>query len=152
MIEHVSLRCTRPKRSRDFYAKALAPIGYIQDWVFGDSYAFFHKGHHDFWVTRGNVGTPLHIAFRCDTRDQVDAFYEAAIAAGGRDNGKPGLRPENGPNYYAAFVFDPDGHNIEAVTFSKRRKAPRRSSGRRQAAGASRRTATTRARRRRTGA
>ena len=68
MIEHISLRCAHPKDSRDFYAKALAPIGYIQDWVMGDSYAFKHKGHHDLWITRGVVGTPLHVAFNCDRR------------------------------------------------------------------------------------
>ncbi|MGA9524492.1 MAG: VOC family protein [Myxococcaceae bacterium] len=114
MIEHVSLRCTNPQKSRDFYKKALAPIGYEQDWVFGDSFAFVHKGRHDFWVTPGKVATPLHIAFNCDDASMVDAFYEAAMAAGGKDNGPPGPRKGYG---YAAFVFDPDGHNIEAVTF-----------------------------------
>ncbi len=119
MIEHVSLRCTDPKRSRDFYERALAPLGYEQDWVYGDSYAFQLRGHHDFWVTKGEVATPLHLAFRCRTRKQVDAFYEAAIAAGARDHGKPGLRRDYGKDYYAAFVYDPDGHNLEAVSFAK---------------------------------
>jgi catechol 2,3-dioxygenase-like lactoylglutathione lyase family enzyme len=119
MIEHVSLRCKDPQKSREFYEKALAPIGYEQDWVYGESFAFVHKGRHDFWVTPGKVATPLHIAFHCDDTSMVDAFYEAAMAAGGKDNGPPGPRKGYG---YAAFVFDPDGHNIEAVTFPEEKK------------------------------
>jgi catechol 2,3-dioxygenase-like lactoylglutathione lyase family enzyme len=65
------------------------------------------------------VGEGTHVAFRAETRAQVDAFYETAIAAGGRDHGAPGLRPNYGPNYYAAFVFDPDGINIEAVCYAE---------------------------------
>lgn len=131
MIEHISLRCRDPQKSRDFYEQALAPLGYEQDWVYGDSFAFVHGGHHDFWVTPGEVGTPMHVAFRCAKRSEVDAFYEAALAAGGRAHGAPGLRRESeyGPDYYAAFVLDPDGHNVEAVSFEhvarSRRKAAR---------------------------
>lgn len=131
MIEHISLRCRDPQKSRDFYAKALGAIGYEQDWVYGDSFAFVHQGHHDFWVTPGEVGTPMHVAFRCARRSEVDAFYEAALAAGGRAHGAPGLRREReyGPDYYAAFVLDPDGHNVEAVSFEhvarSRKKAAR---------------------------
>jgi predicted lactoylglutathione lyase len=70
----------------------------------------------EFWLARGEPGSmPVHIAFRVSSRALVDAFYNAAIAAGGRDNGAPGLRPQYHPNYYGAFVLDPDGHNIEAV-------------------------------------
>jgi catechol 2,3-dioxygenase-like lactoylglutathione lyase family enzyme len=69
----------------------------------------------DFWVSEGAPKEKLHIAFRADDRAQVDAFYAAAIAAGGTDNGPPGPRPQYHPNYYGAFVLDPDGHNIEAV-------------------------------------
>lgn len=121
MIEHISLRCRDPKKSRDFYAEALAPIGYAQDWVYGDYFAFVHEGTHDFWVTPGEVATPMHVAFRCARRSEVDAFHQAALAAGGRDNGAPGLRDESdyGPDYYAAFVLDPDGHNVEAVSFER---------------------------------
>ncbi|MBV9465503.1 MAG: VOC family protein, partial [Solirubrobacterales bacterium] len=61
------------------------------------------------------VGAPVHVAFAADRRDQVDAFYAAALAAGGRDNGAPGPRPEYSPGYYGAFVLDPDGNNVEAV-------------------------------------
>ena len=81
------------------------------------------RRHTSFWVSKGKVGTPTHLAFRARTRRAVDAFFKAAIEAGAKDNGAPGLRKENGPNYYAAFVLDRDGHNIEAVSFAK---APRR--------------------------
>jgi catechol 2,3-dioxygenase-like lactoylglutathione lyase family enzyme len=70
----------------------------------------------DFWIGKApQAGTPIHIAFRAETRAQVDAFYKAATAAGGRDNGAPGLRPHYHANYYGAFVLDPDGHSVEAV-------------------------------------
>ena len=70
----------------------------------------------DFWIGQGKPNDPpIHIAFRADSRAIVDAFYAAALAAGGRDNGPPGLRPRYHENYYGAFVRDPDGHNIEAV-------------------------------------
>jgi predicted lactoylglutathione lyase len=70
----------------------------------------------DFWIHQGPPQMPrIHIAFAADSHEQVDAFYRAAIAAGGRDNGPPGPRPHYHPNYYGAFVLDPDGHNIEAV-------------------------------------
>ena len=72
--------------------------------------------HHDFWVTKGKVGTPIHLAFHADATSAVDAFYRAAIAAGGKDNGPPGMREEYG---YAAFVLDPDGHNVEAVIWNE---------------------------------
>ena len=76
-------------------------------------------GNPDFWIGgEGGVGNPLHIAITARDRDTVDAFHrEAALAAGGKDNGAPGLQPHYGPNYYAAFVLDPDGHNIEAVCY-----------------------------------
>jgi catechol 2,3-dioxygenase-like lactoylglutathione lyase family enzyme len=114
MIEHVSLRCPKVKRSRDFYAAALKPLGYAQDMQSGGSYAFAQKGRHDFWVTPGKLATPLHLAFLAATHAQVEAFHRAALAAGGRDNGAPGPRDGYG---YAAFVLDPDGNNIEAVVW-----------------------------------
>jgi catechol 2,3-dioxygenase-like lactoylglutathione lyase family enzyme len=69
----------------------------------------------DFWIGSGSPRDSIHVAFRAANRALVDAFYKAAISAGGRDNGAPGLRPHYHPNYYGAFVLDPDGHNIEAV-------------------------------------
>jgi catechol 2,3-dioxygenase-like lactoylglutathione lyase family enzyme len=77
----------------------------------------------DFWISQGEPGQAFHIAFAADERATVDAFHEAAMAAGGRDNGGPGLRPEYHRNYYGAFVFDPDGNNIEAVCHGPQQEA-----------------------------
>src|SRR2546421_6882434 len=128
MIEHISLRCSDARASRDFYERALAPLGYEVDKEYGDAFGFIQGGRHDFWVTEGKVGTPNHLAFHADDQTAVDEFYRAAIAAGGKDNGAPGPRPEYG---YAAFVLDPDGHNIEAVVRDQelKRKKPRRAAG-----------------------
>jgi catechol 2,3-dioxygenase-like lactoylglutathione lyase family enzyme len=125
MIEHISLRCSDARASREFYERALAPLGYVVDKEYGDAFGFIQGGRHDFWVTEGTVGTPNHLAFHADAAAAVDEFYRAAIAAGGKDNGAPGLRPEYG---YAAFVLDPDGHNVEAVIWDEelKRKKPRR--------------------------
>jgi catechol 2,3-dioxygenase-like lactoylglutathione lyase family enzyme len=123
MIEHISLRCKDSKASRKFYQKALAPLGYEMDKRYGDSFGFAESGRHDFWVTKGKVGTPGHVAFHARNTAAVDAFYRAAIKAGGRDNGPPGPREEYG---YAAFVLDPDGHNIEAVIWDEELKPKRR--------------------------
>ncbi|HEY6911427.1 MAG TPA: VOC family protein [Myxococcales bacterium] len=128
MIEHISLRCKDSKASRKFYQKALAPLGYEMDKEYGDSFGFAESGRHDFWVTRGKVGTPGHVAFHAKNTAAVDAFYRAAINAGGKDNGAPGPREEYG---YAAFVLDPDGHNIEAVIWDEELKPKRRKRGRR---------------------
>jgi len=77
-------------------------------------------GEKIFWIGDGEkVGEGVHVAFRADRREQVDAFHAAGLGAGGRDNGAPGLRPHYGPNYYAAFVYDPDGANIEAVCYAE---------------------------------
>lgn len=116
MIEHVSLRCSDSKKSRRFYESALKPLGYVCDMEYGESYGFAHGGRHDFWVTNGQVGTPGHLAFHAESPKAVDAFYAAAMKAGGKDNGKPGPRPDYG---YAAFVLDPDGHNVEAVIWDE---------------------------------
>jgi catechol 2,3-dioxygenase-like lactoylglutathione lyase family enzyme len=123
MIEHISLRCSNVKKSRDFYLKALAPLGYGMDKEYGDAFGFVESGRHDFWVTKGKVGTPTHLAFHARDPKSVDAFYEAALSAGGKDNGGPGPREDYG---YAAFVFDPDGNNIEAVVWDEELKKPRK--------------------------
>jgi catechol 2,3-dioxygenase-like lactoylglutathione lyase family enzyme len=128
MIEHVSLRCRDAPSSRKFYQQALAPLGYKMDRNYGDAFGFIQGGRHDFWISNGKVGTPNHVAFHADDEKAVDAFYRAAIAAGGKDNGAPGPRDEYG---YAAFVLDPDAHNIEAVVWDeelKKRKSRRRRS------------------------
>jgi catechol 2,3-dioxygenase-like lactoylglutathione lyase family enzyme len=124
MIEHISLRCSDSKRSRSFYQKALRPLGYTLSKRYGDAFGFKQGGRHDFWITRGKVGTPGHVAFHATARRAVDGFYRAALAAGGKGNGQPGERDDYGG--YAAFVLDPDGHNIEAVIWKEDEKPPRR--------------------------
>jgi catechol 2,3-dioxygenase-like lactoylglutathione lyase family enzyme len=123
MIDHTGVVSSDFARSKAFYVRALAPIGYallaeIPASVTGhtDVAGFGEPPHPDFWITSGSANRPaIHVAFRVPTRALVDAFHAAALAAGGTDNGGPGLRPHYHPNYYAAFVLDPDGHNIEAV-------------------------------------
>ena len=125
MIDHIGIIVTGFSDSRAFYEKALAPIGYAKLLEFGPEITgtvrvagFGEAGKPDFWLSEARPGTALsvtHVAFRVPKRELVDAFYAAALAAGGRDNGGPGIRPHYHPNYYGAFVLDPDGHNIEAV-------------------------------------
>lgn len=132
MLDHMTFRVTDIKRAKSFYSAALAPLGY----------AVCFEGNHgsnvlgfscpdaaepdgrkaDVWFVDGpspyggpSATTGCHLAWRAQDRAQVDAFYDAALAAGGRDNGPPGLRPDYHPDYYGAFVIDPDGNNIEAV-------------------------------------
>ena len=99
--------------------RALAPLGFGQlgAWQEGSpDVAFGPPGLDDFAISLNYpTGAPVHVCFAADTQDQVDAFHAAALAAGGRDNGAPGPRPEYSAGYYGAFVLDPDGHNIEAV-------------------------------------
>lgn len=115
MIDHMTLHISDFVRSRDFYGKALASLGAREHMGDGQAYAGFGVDKPSFWIGLGQVGEPTHVAFAAPDRKTVDAFYAAAIAAGGRDNGGPGLRSHYHPNYYGAFVLDPDGHNIEAV-------------------------------------
>ncbi|RKP46205.1 VOC family protein [Pararobbsia silviterrae] len=123
MIDHTGVVVSDFERSKAFYSAALGAIGYalIAEYpaaVTGDTdvAGYGEDGKADFWVARGTPNDPpVHIAFRVDTRARVDAFYRAAIDAGGRDNGGPGVREHYHPHYYGAFVRDPDGHNIEAV-------------------------------------
>jgi catechol 2,3-dioxygenase-like lactoylglutathione lyase family enzyme len=116
MIDHIALNVRDAKKSREFYEKTLAPLGYNVAATF-EGWTGFGKGEKpQFWVvTREPLSTGVHVALIAPDRTSVDAFYKAAIAAGGKDNGKPGIRTDYSPNYYAAFVFDLDGNNIEAV-------------------------------------
>ena len=116
MIDHAGVNVRDAGKSKAFYRAALAPLGYTLI-MEGKEYAGFGvPSKPDFWIGEGKPNVPpIHVAFRAETRAQVDAFHKAAIAAGGRDNGGPGLRPHYHANYYGAFVLDPDGHNIEAV-------------------------------------
>lgn len=119
MIDHLALDVTDIARSRAFYAAALAPLGYriVAEERDGDAtVVMFGIEAPEFVIAdKDRPGEANHVAFRAGTRDGVDAFHAAALAAGGRDNGPPGLREHYGPTYYAAFVLDPDGFNIEAV-------------------------------------
>jgi catechol 2,3-dioxygenase-like lactoylglutathione lyase family enzyme len=115
MIDHTGIMVTDLKRSIDFYTRALAPLGYTLAMTF-EQHAGFGAGKPDFWLDgRKGPSDKVHIAFRARGRAEVRAFYEAALAAGATDNGPPGVRETYHPNYYGAFVRDPDGHNIEAV-------------------------------------
>lgn len=123
MIDHTGVVVSDFRASKAFYASALSPLGYALLMEFSaaetgthDAAGFGVPPQPDFWIGSGTPNVPpVHVAFRASSRASVDAFHAAALAAGGRDNGAPGLRPDYHPNYYAAFVFDPDGHNIEAV-------------------------------------
>ena len=131
MLDHVSIRVADYERSKQFYEAALAPLGYTLLMESASGAGFCRAVIPDFWIKQGallSVGAPaespalpgcggpaVHVAFASDDRSTVDAFYRAALAAGARDNGAPGVRPNYHPNYYSAFVLDPDGYNIEAV-------------------------------------
>lgn len=115
MIDHLGLHVRDLQRSVAFYTKALAPLGYTHMMTF-EQEAGFGPGKPELWIVAGKAPTDsIHVAIRAKGRAEVRAFYEAAIAAGGTDNGPPGVRADYHPDYYAAFVKDPDGHNIEAV-------------------------------------
>ena len=123
MIDHTGLQVSNPQRSRAFYDAALAPLGYSvlmeipKEFTSGKvvlGYGVAPKP--DFWLAEGTPNQPpIHIAFSAPSKQHVDEFYRAALAAGGKDNGPPGPRPHYHEKYYGAFVLDPDGHNIEAV-------------------------------------
>jgi catechol 2,3-dioxygenase-like lactoylglutathione lyase family enzyme len=123
MIDHLGISVRDHARSREFYVQALAPlnIGVVMEVskaVTGapsDYTGFGHDNKPFFWIGEGAAGSGMHLCFTADTRAQVDAFYEAALKAGGRDNGKPGIREHYHPNYYGAFVIDLNGVNLEAV-------------------------------------
>jgi catechol 2,3-dioxygenase-like lactoylglutathione lyase family enzyme len=123
MIAHVGIIVCDIERSKIFYRDALKPIGYRMIREYGvtptrraASAGFGEPPRADLWLYQGDPGrVTTHIAFEVNQRELVDAFYHAALAAGGKDNGKPGLRPQYSANYYGAFVLDPDGYNVEAV-------------------------------------
>lgn len=122
MLDHIGLAVSDIERSRAFYEAALKPLGYaviaapLTNDIGGTVVMFGIRGAPDFVIADSErPGEGNHVAFCASTRSEVDAFHAAALAAGGRDNGGPGLRDRYGPNYYAAFVYDPDGFNVEAV-------------------------------------
>jgi catechol 2,3-dioxygenase-like lactoylglutathione lyase family enzyme len=116
MIDHIGIAASDLDKSIAFYTKAFAPLGITLVRKFQDLAAGFGKnGKPEFWIGKGQVQGHVHVAIRAAGRAEVRAFYEAAMAAGGTDNGAPGVRPHYHEHYYGAFVKDPDGHNIEAV-------------------------------------
>lgn len=119
MINHISIGSADLGKSRKFYDAALKPLGYsclTKD----DTSAGYGGADARFWILKSghpvapNAESGLHLCFDAPTRKSVDAFYKAALAAGGKDNGKPGVRESYGPTYYAAYVIDPDGYRLEA--------------------------------------
>lgn len=115
MLDHIGILVADLDASVAFYTKALAPLGYSLIMKMEQFAGFGVAGKADFWIGTGKPTDRIHVAFRARGRGDVRAFYDAAMAAGGRDNGPPGVREIYHPSYYGAFVRDPDGHNVEAV-------------------------------------
>jgi catechol 2,3-dioxygenase-like lactoylglutathione lyase family enzyme len=123
MIDHVGFKVADYAASKAFYERVLATLGYglimevtpEMTGTDGHHAGFGAAGKPDFWISNGATGGTVHVAVQAKSRADVDAFHAAALAAGGRDNGPPGIRAHYHPNYYGAFVLDPDGHNVEAV-------------------------------------
>jgi catechol 2,3-dioxygenase-like lactoylglutathione lyase family enzyme len=121
MLHHMSLAVADLARSAAFYDAVLSPLGYSRLWTKETAVGYGSAGDEDRFAIKLSPsalvvpGEGFHVAFRASSREAVKAFYHAALEHGGRDNGAAGLHPEYGPNYFAAFVFDPDGYRIEAV-------------------------------------
>jgi len=119
MIDHLSIGVSDVARAKRFYDAALAPLGY-KCLSAGEGSLGYGDAAVTLWIGAAERPVPpddksgLHVCFAAPTRQSVDVFHAAALAAGGKDNGKPGLRPDYGGSYYAAFVVDPDGYRIEA--------------------------------------
>lgn len=116
MIAHTTLPVSDYHRSKAFYTKVLEPLGYRNNMEYGESAGFNDGKNTDFWISADEAIVPLHLAFVAKSAAEVDSFHRKALAAGARDNGAPGYRNYS-PGYYAAFAYDPDGHNIEAVWY-----------------------------------
>jgi predicted lactoylglutathione lyase len=118
MIAHASLPVSEYQKAKAFYIAALKPLGYTNNMEYGEAAGFNDGKNTDFWIATNAKGViPSHVAFEAKNKEEVEAFYQAALAAGATDNGAPGYRNEYWPGYYAAFVHDSDGHNIEAVWY-----------------------------------
>lgn len=124
MIDHTGFNVTRLADSKAFYTRVLESLGHVVRLEIADLAVGFGPRQPEegadpgggFWITLGTPSVPrMHLAFSAKNKDEVDAFHRTALLAGGKDNGAPGYRPQYHPGYYAAFVFDPDGYNIEAV-------------------------------------
>jgi catechol 2,3-dioxygenase-like lactoylglutathione lyase family enzyme len=116
MIAHTTLHISNYRKSKAFYRKVLAELGYKNNMEYGQSAGFNDGKNTDFWISKEKKVVPTHLAIQAKNRKQVEGFYKAALAAGAEDNGAPGYR-DYSPGYFAAFILDPDGHNIEAVWY-----------------------------------
>jgi catechol 2,3-dioxygenase-like lactoylglutathione lyase family enzyme len=134
MIDHFTLSVSDIARSKAFYSDVLKPLGYALHMDLGDMVGFGDSRKPYFWLKRSDTPTPpMHIAFQAKDRAAVDAFHAAALRAGARDDGTPGVRDDYHPNYYAAFVIELDGHPLEAVTHAPERKAAAKRAARKSA-------------------
>ena len=116
IFDHVALTVGDFARARAFFREALMPLGIDVTMERDGVVGMGREGRSQFFVAAGEAQRPMHIAFSAATREDVRAFHRAALAAGGSDHGAPGIRAQYAPNYYAAFVIGPEGHNIEAVS------------------------------------
>ena len=116
MIAHTTLAVSDYAKSKAFYTKVLSTLGYRQNMEYGESAGFNDGKNTDFWINAEDSVVPTHLAFQASSRSQVEAFHKIAVSAGAKDNGAPGYR-DYSPGYFAAFVIDPDGNNIEAVWY-----------------------------------
>lgn len=116
MIAHTTLPVKDYLKSKQFYIKVLAPLGYTNNMEESEAAGFFDGQDTDMWIVREDKVLPSHLAFKAKNKKEVEDFYKVGLAEGARDNGAPGYR-NYWPGYYAAFIIDPDGHNIEAVWY-----------------------------------
>lgn len=129
-FDHASLPVRKLAAAKKFYVEALGAIGMKINMDVGEAFGMGSKREKIFWITKSpKASGKAHFAFRVDHREEVDAFYAAALRSGGKDNGAPGPRPDYGPSYYAAFVHDPEGNNIEVVCYAK---VPRKSAAKKR--------------------
>jgi catechol 2,3-dioxygenase-like lactoylglutathione lyase family enzyme len=115
MYDHIGLRVKALDASVRFYESALGALGLVLCSRDDSGAGFGPRGEPGLWLSRGTPGPGVHVAFRAPDRAAVDRFHRDGLTAGGKDNGRPGLRPDYSPTYYAAFLIDPDGNNVEAV-------------------------------------
>ena len=118
MIAHVSVPVKNFKKAKKFYEKVLPTVGYKLNMKFDGAEGFMEGGHTSFWIVEKKKMIPIHVALIAPSKKAVHTFHAVALKIGGKDNGKPGPRPDYGPGYYASFVLDEDGNNIEAVCYS----------------------------------